>query len=174
MDNITLGALKDIFLQEDPALVLPKGLGAPISYRGFYDQVAFLPIAQAPVQLCLNHIEEALQREFQGYKGGNYRYKSWTPVWFVEHASDYGGECALLDTQVRAWIQEAKGALPSEDRRSLCVNIRKPYRDYVAQETERKDLSNGRLIELALALYQKHEAGLLVDTSLPGGCAGED
>jgi hypothetical protein len=66
------------------------GLSDPFSWRGDYSEVAFsvleTPMSRAEI---LEKIERALNEEFIGYKGGEYRYNENTPVNFEKSARDW-------------------------------------------------------------------------------------
>lgn len=71
--------------------VFPFGISAPFSWRGAYDEVAFqvlsTPMSRGNV---LARIDLALTEEFQGWKGGEYRYFRYTDV----HFEASGGRCS--------------------------------------------------------------------------------
>lgn len=48
-----------------------KGFGEAESYRGYYEDVAFEPVADTTVGDMLGHARSALGQTFEGYKGGN-------------------------------------------------------------------------------------------------------
>ena len=90
--NLTLGAVKDALEKMPKDAVCAIGFGEPNSYRGYYDQVAFKPAPNVLVRDMQVYVEDALSREFEGYKGGTYHYGQLTPVWIARW-----GECAITD-----------------------------------------------------------------------------
>jgi hypothetical protein len=65
-------------------------LSEPFSWRGSYDEVAFsIEKEESTRELLLEQIEKALTGEFEGYKGGNYRYNGRTTVNFEEEESRF-------------------------------------------------------------------------------------
>lgn len=69
-----------------------NGFGAPHSYRGWYDQVAFEPVAFTTAGEMLEHAKSALNKEFTGWKGGTYLMTSES---FVNIAME--GDCGRED-----------------------------------------------------------------------------
>jgi hypothetical protein len=64
------------------------GVGREMSYRGYYDDLAFEPIDTPTTvadvsQACLR----ALSQEYTGYKGGEYRYGDDTPLWLASYGT---------------------------------------------------------------------------------------
>lgn len=72
--------------QLSPETTLPIGLGAPHSWRGAYEELAFEPIANMPLQDMINQAKGALGKKFTGYKGGEFLMTSQTPI----HIDYYG------------------------------------------------------------------------------------
>ena len=63
----------------------------PTSYRGFYDHLAFGYRSEGPapkVREVRQWLEDALGKEYQGYKGGCYRMYAETPLWVAKR-----GQC---------------------------------------------------------------------------------
>jgi hypothetical protein len=56
----------------DQDYVAPIGFGAPMSYCGYYHDVAFEPARNVTVASMLEHAKSALGATFVGYKGGQY------------------------------------------------------------------------------------------------------
>ena len=73
------------------------GISNPFSWRGSYDEVAFSIIETASTrEEILEKIEEALTGVFYGWKGGEYKYQSYTTVNFEEGEGRYSdGEYCL-------------------------------------------------------------------------------
>jgi hypothetical protein len=85
----TLRALIDELCEHDPDQPVKHGFGKPHSYRGYYDELAFEPVADTTVGAMLEAAREADCTEYQGYKGGDYIMDSGTPVWLA-HYGDTG------------------------------------------------------------------------------------
>jgi hypothetical protein len=63
-----------------------KGFGAPMSYRGYYERLAFRPVDDTTAGEMLRHAESAVGETFYGYKGGEYTMSLKT----ICHVADYG------------------------------------------------------------------------------------
>lgn len=71
-------------LEKEPAdRVVPMGFGKPHSYRGYYGELAFEPVADTTVGEMLAAAKEALGTTYVGYKGGEYKMDKYTPVWLA-------------------------------------------------------------------------------------------
>lgn len=87
---MTIQELKTHFESLPKDKELEFKLSRPFSWRGSYDEVAFsIAESKSYPEENLKMIEEALAEEFEGYKGGTYRYSLNTKVNFEEHYSDY-------------------------------------------------------------------------------------
>jgi hypothetical protein len=62
------------------------------SYRGYYDDIAIEPggLAELTAQETANMLHDAIGRVYEGYKGGDFRMDTDTPVW-VSHYGDTSG-----------------------------------------------------------------------------------
>ena len=76
----------------DNASLLPvicedgRFLGDFESYRGYYDQIALRPSAQAvSAGLLLTRAKTAVGATFEGYKGGDFVMSEDTRLWVSEH-----------------------------------------------------------------------------------------
>ena len=66
------------------------GLGGPISYRGYYCDLAFEPTDEVvTVAKALTLARTCMGRVFTGYKGGDYMMGESTPIWSARY-SDCG------------------------------------------------------------------------------------
>lgn len=111
--QITLGEFILILKSFEPHLPVKlqdgSSLGEPNSYRGYYSDLAFSPIA-APnnVGAILNLAEGALGKSFYGYKGGDNIMSKNTPLW----VASYGNcgvkitSCDLIDGAILITTQE--------------------------------------------------------------------
>jgi hypothetical protein len=89
--HLTLGALIAA-LEKAPAdaSVLLDGGGSPgkaMSYRGYYSDLSFEPqTSPRSAREVLLTAQEALGREFTGYKGGEFRMGPETPLWSASYS----------------------------------------------------------------------------------------
>ena len=58
--SVTLGELIERLEHESPAKVIAHGFGTPTSYRGFYEDVAFIPAENVSVEVMLKMAESAI------------------------------------------------------------------------------------------------------------------
>lgn len=79
--QLTLGGLIKQLESVDPERKI-VGLGRPMSYRGYYEDLAFEP-SDKPVTVAdaLKMARECMGRVFEGYKGGSYQMGERTPIW---------------------------------------------------------------------------------------------
>lgn len=77
--QMTLGELELALRPLADDLVFPEAFGAPASYRGDYNELAFRPDTYKTVRDLKTHVE-AGYGAFMGYKGGAYAMDAWTPV----------------------------------------------------------------------------------------------
>lgn len=89
---MTLGDIIRRLEREDPARPVRFGLGPPCSYRGNYDELAFVYSEDTNVANMLSHACYALGSSFLGYKGGTYLMTEDTPCHLVRHSSEYHSE----------------------------------------------------------------------------------
>jgi len=81
---IDLGGIIAALQAEDPNRVLPIGFHKPHSFRGYYEQLAFEPIANITIGEMLDACRSALGSTFQGWKGGDYTMGEHTDCWIAE------------------------------------------------------------------------------------------
>lgn len=87
--HLSLGALLEIAEAHPDAKVVvdgTRGLGKEHSYRGYYNELSFTPLgepsdAAAVIRLC----KRALSQEYEGYKGGEYKYDKETALWLAPY-----------------------------------------------------------------------------------------
>ena len=85
--QMTLGELI-IFFKAMPKDMLIEGLGELDSYRGYYRDLAFEPLeGTRTVEDLLKECVNALSKEFEGYKGGEYFMSKTTPLWVAHYGS---------------------------------------------------------------------------------------
>ena len=81
--SMNLGELIGHLEKLDPDQPVAHGFGRPHSYRGYYDELAFEPVADTTVGAMLAEAREALGTTYQGYKGGDYTMTEHTGVWLA-------------------------------------------------------------------------------------------
>lgn len=86
--------------------VVPFGFGEPMSYRGFYDQLAFEPVEDARIGDMLIHARNALDKTFTGYKGGDNTMDGSTECWIAEYGRSGGDKIGYVLLQL--WGHFAK------------------------------------------------------------------
>ena len=82
---MTLGELIEILQKADPDHVCKVGFGAPMSYRGYYDELAFEPAENVTVASMLKNARSALGGTFIGYKGGEFLMSEHTDCWLAHY-----------------------------------------------------------------------------------------
>lgn len=75
-----LHELIELLSTYDPEKVVAKGFGHPHSYRGYYDELAFAPMAQVTIGSMLEAAQSAVGATYTGWKGGEFTMGEWTPV----------------------------------------------------------------------------------------------
>jgi len=105
--------------QHDPNRVVKRGFDNPHSYRGFYDQLAFEPAEGVTVGSMLACARGAVDRVFQGYKGGIYVMREHTDVWLANR-----GELGepLSPLALECMLGSNRGSLRTEVTRILREN----------------------------------------------------
>lgn len=96
-----LGELIDWLSQQNPTAVIKHGFGEPMSYRGYYDQLAFAPVEETTIGEMLWFAQYALDRTFEGYKGGDYKMESYTDCWIAEYGTSRGDK--IGPTIIKLW-----------------------------------------------------------------------
>ena len=81
--------------------VIPLGFGEPMSYRGYYDELAFEPVENAKVKDMLKYAKSALNKTFTGYKGGEYTMNEYTDCWIAEYGTSSGDKIGM--TLINMW-----------------------------------------------------------------------
>ena len=106
-----LGELIARLEREKQDAVLPLGFGAPMSYRGYYEDVAFGPRENVTVASMLAHARSAVGTTFEGYKGGDFMMTERTRCW-IAHYGDTGdmlSDLAIDGMIFREAYQKANG-----------------------------------------------------------------
>jgi len=78
---------------------IKHGFHNPHSYRGYYDQLAFEPKENTTVGDMLDAARSAVNKFYEGYKGGSYLMDNYTEVWIAEYGHGDGEQIGnmLLD-----------------------------------------------------------------------------
>ena len=82
LKHLTIGDLRSA-LNSLSCEQLPLGFVEPHSFRGIHSEVAFELAYDVPVSVMREAIEDALSREFIGWKGDYFFYHEYTPVWLT-------------------------------------------------------------------------------------------
>jgi hypothetical protein len=87
---MTLEELIDCLEQANSDMFVPMGFGHPHSYRGYYDQLAFEPVRNTTAGEMLVAARSALNKVFEGYKGGDFKMTGGTDCWLSEYGRSSG------------------------------------------------------------------------------------
>lgn len=68
---------------------VPVGFHRPHSYRGFYYDLAFEPLADTTVGAMLDCARSALGATYEGWKGGEYTMGEYTSCWVAEEGNSW-------------------------------------------------------------------------------------
>lgn len=90
MSGITLSDLIVELEKIDGNKIVKFGFGEPMSYRGYYEDLAFTPERDVKISDMLNYAKSALGKTFTGYKGGEYKMEDWTDCYIAEYGTSYG------------------------------------------------------------------------------------
>jgi AAA domain len=94
----------------DPDKVVLNGFGEPMSYRGFYEQLAFEPVSNTTIGSMLEYAESAADSTFEGYKGGMYHMDLGTECWIANY-----GETTDVPISVSNYISWTKDEIKGFD-----------------------------------------------------------
>lgn len=81
--------------------IVPFGFGEPMSYRGYYSELAFEPKENAGIGDMLTHARNALGNTFTGYKGGDYTMTETTDCWIASWGCSGGDK--IGPTLLQLW-----------------------------------------------------------------------
>lgn len=91
--------------------VVPFGFGAPASYRGYYEQLAFEPLENAKIADMLAYAESAVGATFEGYKGGDFTMDDESDCWIASYGASGGTKIGwTLIGMWRAYLNLERGA----------------------------------------------------------------
>ena len=95
--HLTLGAaIRELSMMPKPYMVAFDfnnfSPGEEMSYRGYYSDLAFDPESDEPktVEAFLHQLKAALDREYMGYKGGDFLMGGETPLWVSGYGTTSG------------------------------------------------------------------------------------
>jgi len=94
--HLSLGELIERLKAEDPTRRIPLGFRNPCSYRGYYEQLAFVAARNVTIGDMLAAAESALGATFQGWKGGDCEMREYTECWLVAHPGDCGESIGVV------------------------------------------------------------------------------
>lgn len=81
-----IGALKTV---KDKSRTMSKGFRNPHSWRSMYQELAFEPAENVTVLEMLQAAEGAVNKTFQGYKGGDFTMTLETPIHISHEGESY-------------------------------------------------------------------------------------
>lgn len=81
------------------------GFGEPMSYRGYYEELAFEPKQNTLIAEMLANAKSALGATFTGYKGGEYTMGAFSDCYIAEYGTSAGDKIGM--TIINYWRMEA-------------------------------------------------------------------
>lgn len=150
-----LGKLIDALEKAPPSLVVKNGFGKPMSYRGYYDQVAFEPVGETTIGAMLAYAKSAIGPTFTGYKGGDYTYDYSTEAWVASYSCC--AEDPISEADVARWLQPELAPVRVGDTASADDPFTAVARDLVAARRRKSEAKAA--IELAQKDLADAEAG---------------
>jgi hypothetical protein len=93
--------------QQNPKATVHHGFGYPMSYRGYYDELAFDPVEETTFGDMLQHARSALGKTFTGYKGGDFKMTGDTRCWIAPYGRTTDDQ--IGPTILRLWKAQADG-----------------------------------------------------------------
>jgi hypothetical protein len=95
---INLGEYIALLEDQDLDLMMPIGFSQPHSYRGIYEELAFVITYRIKIGEMLDVAKGCVGQVFQGYKGGDFRMGEYTTVNYqmYEYAVYDGAEIDYL------------------------------------------------------------------------------
>lgn len=103
---MTLNELIEHLEKLPPANIVKHGFGEPMSYRGYYNDLAFEPASDVTIDSMIEHARSADGAVFNGYKGGEYRMDGGVDVYIAQY-----GECGEPITLAYILLWELEGEL---------------------------------------------------------------
>ena len=104
-NGLTLGRWITL-LESLPPHAPVAGLGEPMSYRGYYSDLALDVVADRRVDaaVLLAEARAAMGAVFEGYKGGDFPMHANSPVWVSGYGDTSGWRLAGLQEVVGLWV----------------------------------------------------------------------
>ncbi|MCO2577536.1 hypothetical protein FA322_08720 [Pseudomonas aeruginosa] len=97
---MNLGTLIDELSKLPARRKVEYGFSKPMSYRGYYDELAFEPARDVTIGSMLKNAKSAVGKTFTGYKGGQFKMTADTPV----HLAHYGSTGdPITASNIREW-----------------------------------------------------------------------
>jgi hypothetical protein len=93
--------------KQPPNTEVPVGFGDPHSFRGYYTNLAFVPMENTTVGQMLAAAKAALGSTYFGWKGGEFTMDEYSQCWLAEEGCD--GEVigpVLLNYMVGAYERD--------------------------------------------------------------------
>jgi hypothetical protein len=94
--QMTLGGLIAALEALPPERVV-DGMCAPMSYRGYYSDLAFDPVGSMTVGELLAVARGCMGKVFIGYKGGDFMMGETSPVWISPYGASTDARLMSLD-----------------------------------------------------------------------------
>ncbi len=102
-NGLTLAELVTFLKNEPSGRMMMPSFGHPHSYRGYYDEIAFVPTEERrSVVGALNTVCGSIFSTYYGWKGGEYVMTECTPVWIAKKGCE--GE-RLTEEMLKSWLQ---------------------------------------------------------------------
>lgn len=86
---MNLKELIEFLEARNPAQEVENGFGKSHSYRGYYEDLSFEPVAFTTVGEMLKEARSALGNTYTGWKGGRFTMDEYTTCWLA-HRGDTG------------------------------------------------------------------------------------
>lgn len=101
-----LGTLIDELSKLPARRKVEHGFAKPMSYRGYYDELAFEPARDVTIGSMLKSAKSAVDKTFTGYKGGKFKMTADTRV----HLAHYGSTGdPITSANIREWSRPYSG-----------------------------------------------------------------
>lgn len=96
------------WLEDQPKeAVIRHGFGAPDSFRGYYEDLAFEPVEEITISQMLGFAKSCIGRTFTGYKGGEFTMGEYTECWISPYGSSVGA-AKIGNTIISLWEMQIK------------------------------------------------------------------
>lgn len=105
------------YLEKEPQdKIIPLGFHEPHSYRGYYQDLAFEPKENITIAEMLMAVKGALDKTFEGYKGGDFIMNKYTDCWISHYGESQGQKIGiiLMDYMTGKYAALVKGGTGDE------------------------------------------------------------